>query len=609
VRTQLVLGVVFVLVTAFAAAADFTLVRTIPSPGTHVTGLDNADGVLFGVIGYDTGESCLLRIDPANGDVLDVECLSQAPPGCCETPPHYVSCAFLPWNSLAQGPGDPLCLDTYYVGDACGDIIRYNWTDTYGLVYTGHCQPQGMGEPSGLTVLDDFVYVLDRTNGCIFKLNVCFDAPFHLCYLPDDIANPSALAVYGGNFFVADAGTDLVYEIDPDCGLVGVHSLQSFAPRTLAGMAFIGDELFVASDDDDILVYRFGSPGWEVPEGDSVVVVPLPDELEITFPSVAGAGSLFVNVSQVDPCPAPPGVRFLPSFYEIMTTASFNYVAQVAILAQDPFPEDVNPRLVRIFRRPSGDCMPYMDVTVAPFEIVENLRDPRLARLSKRLSEDDEFSVFILGEDKRPPMDVINLKYNYLQEAIDALGGVPVDPVSLMNALKAQAMTATSAHRFARAAALVDQIADVAMATPEIPHTYDPDDPGANLGGAIVARAHTLSFSLRQLMEERMLVGPGPGPALAMARPVSGLKISPNPSASSFAISFAPETSAPVSLKVYSVDGRVVCTLLDNAGPGGYRTLTWDSRNDAGLPVAAGTYFAVLTQGDHAIVEKLILRK
>jgi hypothetical protein len=602
-RTKLVLGVVLLLMIGVPASADFTLVRTIPSPSVHVTGLDDADGVLFGVIGYDGEESCLFLADPADGDVLDIECLDTAPPGCPEMPPHYVSCAFLPRNSLALDPDVPLGLDTYCVGDACGDIIKYNWTETHGLVYAGHCRPEGMGEPAGLTVRDH-VYVLDSTNRSVFKLNVCFDAPHHICYLPDDIGNPSALATYGSNFFVSDAGTDLVYEIHPWCGLVEVHSLQGFGPRTLAGMTFIGDELFVASDNDEIMVYRFGSHGWEVPEGDSVVVVPLPDELEITFPSVTVPGSLYVHVSETDSCPAPVGVRLLPSFYEITTTASFDYVAQVAILAEDPMPENVNSDLVRIFRRPSGDCMPFMDVTVAPVEFVENLRDPRLARLSKRLSEDDEFSVFILGEDRRPPMDVINLKYNYLQEAIDAIGGVPIDPQNLMNALKAKAMAATSARRFARAAALVDRIADVATATPEIPHTYDPDIPGANLGGAIVARAHTLSFSLRQLVEERILVGP----ALAMAPKVSGIALSPNPSSSSFTITFAPEGSAPVGLKIYSVDGRVVRTLLDNASPG-YRTLIWDSLNDAGLPVAAGTYFAVLTQGRRVSVEKLILQK
>jgi hypothetical protein len=497
-------------------------------------------------------------------------------------------------------------MDSYYVGDECGDIIIYNWTETYGLVYSGHCKPEGMGEPAGMAYRDDYVYVLDRTNGRVVKLNVCFEAPSHFCYLPQIIANPTALTVYGGNFLVSDAGTDLVYEIGPECGLVEIHRLENFSPRTLGGMTFIGEELFVASDDDEILVYEFGTLGFEVPVGDSVVIEVLPDELEVTFPSVVDSGSLYVHVSDVDPCPPPEGVRFLPSYYELTTTASFAYIVQVAIMAEDPMPEDVNPHRVRIFRRPSGECMPYMDVTTAPFEIIENERDPRLARLSKRFSEDDEFSVFILGEDNRPPLQVIDLKYNYLQAAIDATGGFPIDPYNLMNALKASAMAATENRRYRRAAHLVDQIAEVAMATPEIPHIFDPDEPNTNVGGGIVARAHTLSFSLRELIQEHAV--PGPGPMLAMAPPASGLKVSPNPSASDFAIEFSPAGRSPVSLKIYAVDGRLVRTLIENATHGGYRMLTWDSRNDAGLPVAAGTYFAVLTQGDAATVEKVILR-
>jgi hypothetical protein len=608
VRSALVLGVVFVMVTAFSAAADFTLVRTIPSPDTDLTGLDNADGVLFAVAMHETGESCMFLIDPSNGQVLDVECLTQEPPGCPGMPPRHISCAFKPWNSVGDDPLDPLCMDAYWVGDECGDLVIYNWTDTYGLVYAGHCKPEGIGQPAGLAYHHDYIYVLDRSNRVIFRVVDCSGSLSEPIEIPNSLGNPSALTFYGGSLFVSDAGTEMVYEINDLGGIIEVHRLSDLSPRILSGMTFVGDLLFVASDDDEILVYEFGSLGFEVPEGDGVTVEPLMDELEIGFPTVADSGSLYVHVSGMDPCPPPEGVRFLPDFYEINVTASFDYIAEVAILTEDPPPEGINPRLVRIFRRPSGACVPYMDVTIAPFEIVETPRDPRLARLSKRLSEDDEFSVFILGEDRRSPMDVISLKYDYLQDAIDAVGGVPVDPVNLMNALKGDAVAATRAHRYGRAASLVDRIAHVAMATPEIPHTYHPDDPGGNPGGRIVARAHTLSFSLRQLMSEQRLVGPRPGPAFAMAPMAPGVSLCPNPSNAGFEIGFTPQGTGPLSLKIYSVDGRVVRTLIEDETLRGYRTVTWDSRNDAGMAVGPGTYFALLSQGGHSSVAKLILR-
>ena len=378
--------------------------------------------------------------------------------------------------------------------------------------------------------------------------------------------------------------------------------------RILGGMAFLGDYLFVASDGDEIVVYEFGSGGFEVPEGDSIVVEVLPDELEIAFPTVVDSGSLYVHVADIDTCPPPDGVRFLPSFYEIITTASFQYVAQVALIVEDPMPEDVNPRRVRVFRRPSGECMPYMDVTVAPFEILETDRNRTLARLSKRLSEEDEFSVFILGEDNRHPMDVINLKFMYLAGAIDALAGQPPDPYSLMNSLLADARAATAARRYGRAARLVDRIADVALATPEIPHTFDPENPGGNLAGRIVSRAHTLSFSLRELVEEKLLVGPPDIRMLEAARGGSSMRVSPNPSGSGFSIDFAPKGWLPVSLRIYSVDGRLVRTLLDGAPSQASMSAAWDGSNMAGTRVAAGTYFAVMTQGESIDVRKLILQ-
>jgi hypothetical protein len=249
-----------------------------------------------------------------------------------------------------------------------------------------------------------------------------------------------------------------------------------------------------------------------------------------------------------------------------------------------------------------------MDVTVAPFEILETERNRTLARISKRLSEDDAFSVFILGEDNRHPMDVVNLKFAYLTKAIDALMGTPIDPINLMNSLKASAMAATAARRYTRAARLVDRIADVAMATPEIPHIFDPDNPGSNLAGRIVASAHTLSFSLRRLIEEQLLVGPPGFRMLGSAGGEGRITLSPNPSASGFSIGLAPEISAPVSLRIYSVEGRLVRTLLEGAVPEAQMSTTWDGRNDTGIRVGAGTYFAVMSQGERTSVEKVILR-
>jgi hypothetical protein len=406
---------------------------------------------------------------------------------------------------------------------------------------------------------------------------------------------------------------DVLYEIGEGGAVIDIHELEGFHPlntRALTGLAFIGDELFVASDDDEILVYQFASFGVEVPEGDSIVVEPIPDELEVGFPTVVDSGSLYVHVSGIDTCPPPEGVVFLPDFYEIVTTASFEYAAQIAMMTDEPLPPGIDPRKVRIFARPSGDCRPYMDITTAPIEFFDGEGERTFRVRTRTLSEDDEFSVFILGEDHRNPLDVIAMKFMYLEEAIDAVECYPPDPCEEMLELLARARMAFGRHRYARAAMFVDMIAEVALATPEIPHLYDPDMPGGNLGGRIVARAHTLSFSIRLLVRPEQVADGPLGPMLeSSARLAENLVLSPNPSTSGFTMWLAPRGTEEVSLRIFSVKGELVRTLINNEHLAGSRTVIWDGTNADGLPVAAGTYFVVYTEGEQAITKKLILQR
>jgi hypothetical protein len=609
-----ILGTFIILAMALSAGADFTLVRTIGTPyGTErLTGLDNADGALFAVAGPEGEGSCLYLIDPANGDLIRAACPEGEPPGCPGLPLHFVSCALDP---CGDAPNEACSTDAYWVGDNCGDLIEYSWTEESGLVYSRHCLLAGVAEPVGLAYRDGYVHVLDHQEEAIYRLTTCGGALPDPVYLPNGLIDPSALAFYDGSWFVSDSNVDVVYEIGETGELLGVHLLEGLFPRTLRGMTFIGDELFVASDANEILVYRFGTFEVEVPEGDSVYVEPVPDGLGVTFPTVSDSGSLCVYVSDIDPCPPPEGVRFLPDFYEIITTAAFEYAAQIAIMTDEPLPAGVNPRRVRIFARPSGDCMPWRDITVAPLELVE----PEVLELfgvrTRTLSDDDQFSVFILGVDRRNALDVIENKFMDLEEAIEATGGTPIDPYDQMMELLERAHTAFVIHGYPLAARLVDRIAEIALATPEIPHTYDPDMPDGNIGGRIVARAHTLAFSLRLLLTQRQY--PGTGPAtykrpdvnIVGGSPEEALELSPNPSSSGFTISLSGGGQHPVSVGVYSVRGELIRTLLDGAEVSGQQTLVWDGRNTRGVPVAAGTYFVVVTRGENTTTKKIVLQR
>jgi flagellar hook assembly protein FlgD len=83
----------------------------------------------------------------------------------------------------------------------------------------------------------------------------------------------------------------------------------------------------------------------------------------------------------------------------------------------------------------------------------------------------------------------------------------------------------------------------------------------------------------------------------------------PNPSHSEFIISFAGSGNHPVSVRVYSVDGRLVRTLADGKALKGSGSVVWDGRNEQGVPVATGTYFAVLEEGGQRVVRKMVLQR
>jgi hypothetical protein len=185
-----------------------------------------------------------------------------------------------------------------------------------------------------------------------------------------------------------------------------------------------------------------------------------------------------------------------------------------------------------------------------------------------------------------------------------------------MRQLLAAARRNISLRRYFRAATQVDAIAEVALNTPEIPHLYLPDEPGSNLGGRIVSRAHTLSFSMRMLGLSGQHEDPGSGlsnrdlPTTVLDRAPSGISLTgSNPSRAGFTVSLAGTGSRPVSVRIYSVKGELVETLLDQVTLSGPQTLTWDGCDSAGQKVGNGVYFMIVNAGEETTTRKLILRR
>jgi len=84
----------------------------------------------------------------------------------------------------------------------------------------------------------------------------------------------------------------------------------------------------------------------------------------------------------------------------------------------------------------------------------------------------------------------------------------------------------------------------------------------------------------------------------------------PNPFNPVTEISFqVPSGGADVSLRVYDASGRLVRTLADGYEPSGTRSFSWDGTDNAGNPVASGTYFYQVAAPEFVETKKMLLLK
>jgi hypothetical protein len=68
-----------------------------------------------------------------------------------------------------------------------------------------------------------------------------------------------------------------------------------------------------------------------------------------------------------------------------------------------------------------------------------------------------------------------------------------------------------------------------------------------------------------------------------------------------------PPEGGQVTLRIYDVGGRLVRTLVDGMQSPGQKTIAWDGRNEAGNPVATGTYLYRLTGKGFERTRKMVL--
>ncbi len=83
----------------------------------------------------------------------------------------------------------------------------------------------------------------------------------------------------------------------------------------------------------------------------------------------------------------------------------------------------------------------------------------------------------------------------------------------------------------------------------------------------------------------------------------------PNPFTSTTRISYKLPAEEKVSLKIYSITGQLVRTLVDETAQAGEHEVSWDGTNDAGSKLTSGIYLFQLTAGDQAQTRRINLVK
>ncbi|MGE5433106.1 MAG: T9SS type A sorting domain-containing protein [Syntrophomonadaceae bacterium] len=83
----------------------------------------------------------------------------------------------------------------------------------------------------------------------------------------------------------------------------------------------------------------------------------------------------------------------------------------------------------------------------------------------------------------------------------------------------------------------------------------------------------------------------------------------PNPFNPSTQISYDIPKEGRVVLKIYSMDGREVTTLIDEFQPAGRKTVLWNGRDSRGGQVSSGMYFYKLQSGSEIKTRKMLLLK
>jgi len=129
------------------------------------------------------------------------------------------------------------------------------------------------------------------------------------------------------------------------------------------------------------------------------------------------------------------------------------------------------------------------------------------------------------------------------------------------------------------------------------------DDVEIDLGAEADANDNGIPDACEQLNAS---AAPGPSPLVARLR-VS--PPSPNPTDAVSLVAYELAAAGPVTVEVYDVRGHRVRRLWHGAQEPGEHQVTWDGRDDRGLPAASGTYLLRVDCAGTGIARPVVLRR
>ena len=121
--------------------------------------------------------------------------------------------------------------------------------------------------------------------------------------------------------------------------------------------------------------------------------------------------------------------------------------------------------------------------------------------------------------------------------------------------------------------------------------------------GATVVTATSDSLFLIQTPASVEVDAASPRPTFALSRNV------PNPFNPRTTIRFELAEPGHARLRIYSAQGGLVRTLVDERLPAGGFHVSWDGKDSHGLAAASGVYFYKLEEGKNTLTRKMSLLK